>query len=165
MIYFTTFIFTLLLSHIARAVPACDDAASPEDLYDLTNDDFQLPLLTTYKVTWDGTYNNPNGNTNGVACSDGPYGLASTYPQFHNFPNFPNLGGAFDTRHGSSNCGKCWRLSSTQTGRWIYLTAIDAAGTGFNIAKDAFLALGGSMDTGSLEAYADPVPPSLCGFL
>ena len=49
MIYFTTLIFTLLLSHIARAVPACGDVASPEDQYD-TYDDGQ-PVLATYKVS------------------------------------------------------------------------------------------------------------------
>ena len=165
MIYFTTFIFTLLLSHIARAVPACDDAASPEELYDLTNDDVQQPLMATYKVTWDATYDNPSGNTNGVACSDGPYGLAGTYPHFHNFPDFPHLGGAFDTKWGSSNCGKCWKLTNKKTGRWIYFTAIDAAGGGFNIGKKAFIALnGGTVGAGTLDAEAISVPGHFCGF-
>jgi Cerato-platanin len=159
MIYFTTLIFTLLLSHIARAVPACGDVAPPEDTY---NEEL---VLASYKVTWDATYDNPDGNTNGVACSNGPNGLADHYPHFKNFPDFPYLGGAFDTKWGSSNCGKCWKLSDKKTGRWIHLTAIDAAGGGFNIGKKAFIALnGGTVGEGTLEAEAISVPRHFCGF-
>jgi len=161
MIYFTTFIFTLLLAHIARAAPACDDVASPKQLYD----DTEQAFLTTYKVTWDATYDNPNGYTSNVACSDGPYGLDTTYPQFKNFPDFPNLGGAFDTKWGSPNCGNCWKLTDKQTGRRIYFTAIDATGVGFNIGKKAFTALnGGTVGSGTLEAEAISVPRQFCGF-
>jgi Cerato-platanin len=163
MIYFTAFIFTLLLSHIARAMPTCDDAASPQDTYDMY-DDVQL-VLASYKVTWDATYDNGNGNTNSVACSNGPHGLAGDYPHFKNFPDFPYLGGAFDTKWGSSNCGKCWKLTVQKTKRSIYFTAIDAAGNGFNIGKHAFIALnGGTVGNGTLEAEAISVPRHFCGF-
>jgi len=159
MIYFTTFIFTLLLSHIARAVPACGDVASPQELYDTE------PLLATYKVTWDATYDNPNGNTNTVACSNGPHGLAGKYPLFDDFPDFPYLGGAFDVKFGSPNCGKCWKLTVKKTGRFIYFTAIDAAGSGFNIGKSAFIALnGGTVGSGTLDAEAISVAGHFCGF-
>jgi len=162
MIYFTTLIFTLLLSHIARAMPTCDDVASPEDQYDAYHDD-EL-VLATYKVTWGATYDNPNGNTLGVACSNGPHGLADTYPKFHDFPDFPFLGGAFDTKWGSSNCGKCWKLTDKKTHRWIYFTAIDAAGGGFNIGKKAFIALnGGTVGEGTLDAEATSVSRHFCG--
>jgi hypothetical protein len=157
MIYFTTFIFTLLLSHIARAAPACVDVASHQELYNTE------PL--TYKVTWDATYDNPSGNTDSVACSNGPNGLAGEYPYFNDFPDFPYLGGAFDTKWGSPNCGKCWKLTDTQTGRWIYFTAIDAAGVGFNIGKHAFIVLnGGTVGNGTLEAEAVSVAGHFCGF-
>ena len=161
MIYFTTYFFTLLLALIARAMPACDDAAS-EDVYDPTYDE-QL-VLANFKVTWDATYDNPNGNTDSVACSNGPYGLAGSYPHFKNFPGFPYLGGAFDTKWGSSNCGKCWKLTDRRTHRSIYITAIDAAGNGFNIGKHAFIALnGGTIGAGTLEAEAVSVPRHFCG--
>ena len=166
MIYFTTFYFTFLLALIARAMPACDDFA--EDVFDLTYDeptfDDEL-VLATYKVTWDATYDNPNGNTNSVACSNGPHGLAERYPHFKNFPHFPYLGGAFDTKFGSPNCGKCWKLTDKKTHRSIYVAAIDAAGTGFNIGKRAFIALnGGTVGAGTLEAEAVSVPRHFCGF-
>ena len=78
MISFTTFIFTLL-THIARAMPACGGVASPGDLYDPMYDDAQLVLrvLDNYKITWDVTYDNPNGNTKSVTCSN----LATKYPR------------------------------------------------------------------------------------
>ncbi|KAF8489422.1 Cerato-platanin [Russula emetica] len=162
MIYFTTFIFTLLLSHIARAVLACGDAASPQELYDT-----EQPNLATYKVTWDDTYDNPNGNTDSVACSNGQWGLDGAFPQFKDFPIFPYIGGAFDIKWDSPNCGKCWKLTNPQTGRRIYLTAIDAARaarTGFNISKHAFIALnGGTVGSGTLEAKAIVAHDDRCG--
>ena len=164
MIYFTSLYFTLFLALIARATPACDNAASSEDVYDPTYDDEQL-VLATYKVTFDPVYDNPNGNTLSVACSNGPHGLVDKYPHFKNFPNFPYLGGAFDTKWGSANCGKCWKLTDKKTKRFIYFTAIDAAGSGFNIGKKAFIALnGGTVGAGTLEAEAVSVPSHFCGF-
>jgi hypothetical protein len=171
MIYFATFVFTILLSHIARAMPACGDVASPEGLYDTYDDTYddeqflEQPVLDdTYKVTWDSTYDNPNGNTDSVACSNGPHGLAGTYPQFKDFPISPYIGGAFDVKWGSPNCGKCWKLYNKKTNKSISLIAIDAAGTGFNIAKEAFIKLGGNVGSGTLDAQAKQVPPSVCGF-
>ena len=163
MIHLATFIFTLLLAYIARAMPACGDFASPQGLYDTYDDDGLV--LATYKVTWDATYDNPNGNTDSVACSNGPNGLAPKYPHFKSFPDFPYLGGAFDVKWGSPNCGKCWKLTDKNTHRTIYFTAIDAAGNGFNIGKKAFIALnGGTVGAGTLEAEAISVPHHFCGF-
>ena len=166
MIYFTSIYFTLLLAVIARAAPACDDAS--EDVYNPTYDDFNYEdqlVLATYKVTWDATYDNPNGNTLSVACSNGPNGLAEKYPHFHNFPDFPYLGGAFDVKWGSDQCGKCWKLTDKKSKRSIFFTAIDAAGNGFNIGKKAFIALnGGTIGAGTLEAEAIQVPRHHCGF-
>jgi len=163
MIYFITFI--LLLLHIVRAVPACGDVASPEDLYDPTYDDVQQPLITSYKVTVDSNYDHKHGNTHSVACSNGPHGLAHRYPQFKDIPNFPYIGGAFNVRWGSPNCGKCWKLHNKKTNKSITLTAIDSARPGFNIGKHAFIKLnGGTVGSGMLEAEAKPVPHSVCGF-
>ena len=160
MIYFTSFIFTLLLAHVARAVPACDDVAAPQEIYDS-----EEPLLATYKVTWDATYDKPNGNTNSVACSNGPHGLAAKYPHFKDFHDFPYLGGAFDVKWGSPNCGKCWKLTDKKTHRFFYFTAIDSTSPGFNIGKKAFIDLnGGTIGAGTLEAEAISVPKHFCGF-
>ena len=53
MIYLTTFILTLLLSHIACATPACGDVTSPKELYEPTYADAQHTLtIVVYNVTW-----------------------------------------------------------------------------------------------------------------
>jgi len=164
MIYFTTFVLTLFLSHIARATPACADVTSPEKLYDPTYTDAQHALpIVVYDVTWSSKYGNPNGNTNNVSCSDG---LAPLYPHFRNFPLFPNIGGAFNIKWGSpNNCGECWKLTHLKTHKTIYFTAIDTATTGFNISRESFMALnGGKLGSGTLKAEANLIPRHLCGF-
>jgi Cerato-platanin len=163
MIYFTTFIFTLLLAHIARAVPGCADVASPENMYDPMYDSEQLTLGLT-KVTWTAEYGNPNGSTKGVACSE----FAPRYPHFHNFPDFPDIGGAFDILgKNSRNCGKCWKLTDTKTHRFIYLLAIDESkpGFGFVLSKQAFTALtGGTVAPPTVVVDYVPVPSHFCDF-
>ena len=146
MIYFTTVIFTLLLAHIARAVPACDDAPSSEDLYDYdpTYDDFQQPLVTEYKVKWDHKYDNKYGETKKAACGHGPHGLAHRYPYYKDFPDYPYIGGAYDVKKGSPNCGKCWKLHNKKTKKSIHFTAIDdASNHGYEVSKEAYEKLGG----------------------
>ena len=131
MIYFTTFIFTLLLAHAARAVPACGDVTSPEDMYDSMYDDEQLILATGgIRVACDAKYDNPSGDTNHTACP----GLALKYPHFKDFPSFPYIGATWDIRWGSPNCGKCWKLTSTTSHESIYLTAMDEPKPGVDVA-------------------------------
>jgi hypothetical protein len=158
MIYFTTFIFTLLLARIARAVPACGDVASPEDMYDPMYDDEQ-PMFATYPVTWNSKYGNPNGNTSTLACSS----LAALYPHFRNIPGWPYIGAAFNIQgHESPNCGKCWKLINPTTHKFIYFTAIDTAKSGFVLSKPAFVALGGGTSA-TLQVEAEQVPARFCG--
>ena len=163
MIYFTTFIFTLLLAHIARAVPACGDVASPEDMYDPMYDEEQLILGLT-EVIWDNEYGNPNGSTKGVACSE----FAPRYPHFHDFPDFPYIGGAFDILgNNSPNCGRCWKLTDPKTHKFIYLLAIGKSkpGFGFVLSKQAFIALtGGPVAPPTLGVDFGLVPRHFCGF-
>ncbi len=77
MIFVTTFILTLILSYVARAVPACGDAAPPEELY-RDEAEYYEPYEVTFDaqsiipepVWWDTKYDNPNGNTHNVTCSN-----------------------------------------------------------------------------------------------
>jgi hypothetical protein len=156
MMYFTTLIFTFLLSHVAHAMPACGDFASPQVIYD-KYDNEQL-VFDTYRATLDQTYDNPNGNTNGVACSN----LSPKYPHFKDFPTFPYVGGAPNTTFNSPNCASCWQLVNPSTGWWIYFTAIDAAGS-FNMGQNSFGALGGSVAAGAFDVEATRVDRSFCG--
>ena len=164
MIYFATLIFTLLLSQIARAKPACGDAASPQDVYN-ASDHEQYPPAASYKVVWDYIYDYRGAYTNGVVCSNTNQ-LASNFPQFSKFPAFPYLGGAFDIKWGSPTCGQCWKLTNKKTSRSIFITAIDAVWpdwAGFNIGKVAFSDLnGGVAYTDPLDVEAVPVSKTPC---
>jgi hypothetical protein len=128
MIYFITFILTLLLSHITRATPACGDVASSEELYDSTYADAQhaqhapWPPGLLYNVTWSKRYDDKNGKTKSVACSN----LADRYPYFKDFPHFPYIGGASFIYRGSEACGKCWNLTDAKTRKTIFVITIDS---------------------------------------
>ena len=155
MIYFTTFIFLHVLTHIARAVPACGNGASPEDVYNPTYDNEEL-ILTDCNLRWDPDYDNPNGDTKTHACSD----LASRYPHFGNFPTFPYVGAAYDIQGDKSpNCGKCWELVNTIAHKSIYFTAIDSAQTGIVLSEHAYDTL--NNEHCKFEAIA--VDPHFCG--
>ena len=115
-----------------------------------------------YRATYDTTFDNPTGSMNGVACSNGENGLAAQYPTFSDLPSFPNIGGAFPVRWNSPSCGSCWLLE--YEGRSVYITAIDTAGHGFNIALEALNTLtGGQGLEGSFEVEATEVDRSYCG--
>jgi hypothetical protein len=158
MIYLTTFFLTLILTHVARAVPrGCHDLISPEtetEQHGFTYGDIQpVRIPSPLKVTYDQTFDNRDGSTSNVACSNGPNGLASRYPWFGNFSSFPYIGGAYDIVWNSTNCGSCWLIYNPANGAWVYITGIDTAGSGFNIAKQAFQKLG-NVDAGSLVVEA-----------
>ena len=119
---------------------------------------------TTLKVTFDTTYDNKDGSLNNVACSNGANGLARRFATFSDIPSFPFIGGAFDVVWNSPNCGGCWTLTNAATGVSINITAIDTAGAGFNIAKEAFVQLnGGQVGQGVANVVATKVSPSVCG--
>ncbi|KAF8482072.1 eliciting plant response-like protein, partial [Russula ochroleuca] len=117
----------------------------------------------TLRATFDPTYDNKNGSLNTVACSNGANGLVGRFPTFGDIPTFPFIGGAFDVVWNSPNCGGCWNLTNPATGVSINFTAIDAAGSGFNIAQEAFVQLNGQIEKGVLDVVASKVSPSVCG--
>ncbi|KAJ8519987.1 hypothetical protein ONZ45_g3125 [Pleurotus djamor] len=99
------------------------------------------PVLST-SVTYDQTYDNPQGSLNTVACSNGPNGLLTRgYTNFKSLPNFPNIGGASAvTGWNSENCGTCWELTFTNgqgVKKTINVLAVDYAANGFNIGLTA----------------------------
>ena len=116
------------------------------------------------RATYDATFDNKAGSLNGVACSNGPNGLASRFPTFGDIPNFPFIGGAFDVVWNSPNCGGCWNITNSMMGVSIQITAIDTASAGFNIAQEAFEKLnGGQIGQGVVDVVANKVAASVCG--
>ena len=145
-----TFALALLLTHVAHALPHAEHNTRSFNI---------LNSLATFDTTFD----NPSGSLNGVACSNGPNGLAEQFPTFGNLPTFPYIGGAPGIVWDSIYCGGCWQLTNTATGSSIVMIAIDAAAT-FNIAQEAFLALnGGQIGEGVIDVLADQLPASFCG--
>src|ERR1700733_8945967 len=141
MIFSTTFsLALLLLTHVAHALPHTG----------LT------PRSTTVRATFDTTYDNPSGSLNNVACSNGANGLAARFPTFGNIPTFPFIGGAPGVVFNSPNCGGCWKLTSKHGS--LIMTAVDSAGSGFNLAQEAFVTLnGGEIGQGVLDVDAEQI--------
>lgn len=122
------------------------------------------PTSATLRTTFDPTYDNKSGSMNNAACSNGANGLSARFPTFGDVPSFPFIGGAFDVVWNSPNCGSCWNLTNAATGTSINIVAVDAAGSGFNIAQEAFVQLnGGQIGQGVLDVFASKVAPSVCG--
>jgi hypothetical protein len=162
MVYLSTFILTLFLTQIARAQPpACHDPITPESLNPDTEYNLQIP--SPLRATFDQTFDNPQGSLNGVACSNGDNGLAAKYPNFSDLPTFPYIGGAYDIAWNSPNCGGCWLITNPANGDSVYITAIDTAGAGFNIAQVAYKQLNGGELGGGLNVVAKKVNRGICG--
>ena len=133
--------------------PSKSDGKNPEP-------NMPSPLRATY----DATFNNRADSLNNVACSNGPNGLVSRFPTLGDIPNFPFIGGAFDVVWNSPNCGGCWNITNPTTGSSVQITAIDTAGSGFNIAQEAFEKLnGGQIGQGVVDVVANKVAASVCG--
>jgi hypothetical protein len=142
MIYFTTFILTILLSHIARATPACGDVASPEKLYnpaiaDAQQDQHTLLPIAKDNVRWTHKYD-PNRSTKSMACSH----LAPRYPLYGEIPFYPNIGGIWIVKDDPKFCGTCWNLTAVKTRKTIFIMVVDSSEPGwFDIPEKAFISL------------------------
>ncbi|EAU37999.1 allergen Asp f 15 precursor [Aspergillus terreus NIH2624] len=115
-------------------------------------------------VSYDQRYDVAGSSMNTVSCSDGVNGLTSKWPTFGSVPKFPHIGGS-PTIPGwnSPNCGKCYKL--TYGGKSIFVTAIDAAPGGFNLALSAMndLTNGQAVNLGRVQATYQEVAKSNCG--
>jgi hypothetical protein len=146
MIFPTTFIVTLFLAHIARALPQpCSDSTYPEAQYNLVEPESVAP----YKAVYNPTYDNPSLSLNGVACSN----LESKYGSLGHIPLFPNVGGAINTTYNSPNCGAIWKITNKKTGAFIYYVGIDSSSS-FDLSLHAFVKVGGTTAAGSVEIDA-----------
>jgi hypothetical protein len=148
MIFPTTFITTLFLAHIARALPQpCSDSTSPESQYNLVGPE---PVVANYKAVYNPTYDNPSLSLNGVACSN----LQPQYATLGKLPLFPHVGGAINTTFNSPNCGAVWKITNlAHPGLFIYYVGIDASSS-FDLSLKAFTDVGGSTAAGSVAISA-----------
>lgn len=117
-------------------------------------------------VSYDNTYDNASGSLATVACSDGSHGLMNRFPTFGSLPTFPNIGGASVVAGwNDANCGTCWELTYSGTGRSINVLVIDHAEDGFNLSQEALdnLTDGQAVQLGRIDASVQQVAPSACG--
>lgn len=123
-----------------------------------------IPSAIATAIRYDTTYDIAGQSTDTVACSDGTYGLASQFPTFGSFPDFPFLA-ASDSIPGwnSPNCGTCW--SVTYNGVTVNVLAIDHAGDGINMSLEAMNVLtnGQAQFLGTVDATVAPADASACG--
>jgi hypothetical protein len=180
-IFSTTFALALLLTQVAHALPQGPSFApptfspspfptSPTVSIPTTTPSAvpnaplpNLPTPSPLRATYDPTFDNSTGSMDGVACSNGPNGLETTFPTFGDVPSFPFVGGAFDIVWGSPNCGSCWNITNPATGLSIQMTAIDTSGVGFNLALEAFANLtNGDISAGVINVVANKVSTTPC---
>ncbi|OJA10298.1 hypothetical protein AZE42_05544 [Rhizopogon vesiculosus] len=128
-----------------------------------------LAASVPVKVTYDGTYSNPDGSLNNVACSNGANGLVTQgYTTFSSLPSFPFIGGIPGATWNSPLCGTCWQLNyTTPTGNntSVYITVVDLSAT-FNVSPETFNALTNNdlttFNSGSFTASAAQVDAANC---
>jgi len=118
-------------------------------------------------VSYDNTYDNPSGSLDTVACSDGSNGLVTKgFPTFGSLPDFPNIGGASVVAGwNSADCGTCWQLTYSGTGKSINILVVDHADDGFNISQEALddLTDGQAVQLGRIDASVTQIDASQCG--
>ncbi|PYI35240.1 Cerato-platanin-domain-containing protein [Aspergillus indologenus CBS 114.80] len=108
-------------------------------------------------VSYDTVFDTGSQSIDTVSCSN------LNYATFADIPGFPNIGGAPTVSGwGSPNCGKCYQLTYGTTS--IYVTAIDAAPGGFNIAEAAMNSLTNNQAValGRVTATYTEVDSSFC---
>ncbi|KAL2006621.1 hypothetical protein VTN00DRAFT_9289 [Thermoascus crustaceus] len=160
---------TFLAAPLAvMAVPAASPSPSPSPSFSPSpspSSKVDAAAAGTVDVKYDPAYDNPDLDLNTVSCSDGPNGLVTKgYKTAGSLPSFPRVGAAFSVSWNSPNCGKCYQL--TYNGKSIYVTAIDQATTGFNIAQEALdeLTGGQAVQLGHVQATYAEAAPANCGF-
>jgi hypothetical protein len=175
-IYFATVIFALFFTPVAHGLPQQPPSNVPTPSASSVTPTCPVsppgtasssPPISTpspLRATYDPTFDNSAGSMNGVACSNGPNGLASRFPTFGSVPSFPFIGGAFDVQWNSPNCGACWNITNPTLGTSVHIVAIDTSGVGFNLARQVFSELNdGNVDAGVIEVTATKIAPSVCG--
>ncbi|KAB8298095.1 hypothetical protein EYC80_001857 [Monilinia laxa] len=123
--------------------------------------------VSAIQVTYDPGYDNAARSLSAVACSNGPNGLETRFPQYKvqgDLPTFARIGGASTIAGWNSpNCGTCYSLK--YQGVTINILAIDHAANGFNIAESAMNTLtnGHAVELGNIDADWALLTPEQCG--
>ena len=123
-------------------------------------------LSSAISVSYDTGYDDAGRSLTAVACSDGQNGLITRYGWQNqgNVAGFPRIGGYSGIAGwNSAQCGTCYGI--TYNGNTVYVLAVDHAGDGFNIAKQAMdqLTNGQAAALGRIDAQYQQVGTNMCG--
>ncbi|KAH5067878.1 cerato platanin protein SnodProt1-like protein [Parastagonospora nodorum] len=123
-------------------------------------------LASAISVSYDQGYDDAGRSLTSVSCSDGNNGLITKYGWQNQgaVAGFPRIGGYSGIAGwNSAQCGTCYGI--TYNGNTIYVLAVDHAGDGFNIAKQAMdqLTNGQAAGLGRIDANYQQVATSTCG--
>ncbi|KAL2825131.1 Cerato-platanin-domain-containing protein [Aspergillus cavernicola] len=121
-------------------------------------------------LSYDPKYDVGTTSLGTVACSDGDYGLLTEgFTTFSSLPSFARIGGAPTIAGwGSENCGTCYQIQyapATGSPTSIFLTAVDSAPGGFNVAVEAMNLLTGGRaeELGRVDVTWTQVSRESCG--
>lgn len=126
------------------------------------------PLVA--QIVYDDNLCTGSRSLNTVSCSTGANGLITRgFSTFSTLPSFPALGGFPGVGWNSTNCGACYEVWYSGTGRSIYFTAVTDSGqaTQAVLCTSKFLELTGftrNTVPANVQAEIRAVPAYDCGF-
>lgn len=96
-------------------------------------------------ASYDPVYDTSSLSTLSVTCSDGTNGLYTKgYQTLGALPGFPRVGAIETvTQWNSPNCGKCYKVTWTDTGASINIIGVDRATSGIVLSLGALNELTG----------------------
>jgi hypothetical protein len=140
-------------------------------------------IASAISVSYDTGYDDASRSLTAVSCSDGTNGLITKYGWQNQgaVAGFPRIGGYSGIAGWNSaqvsnelsssaiqplttfKCGTCYGV--TYNGKTVYVLAVDHAGDGFNLAKQAMdeLTNGQAAALGRIDANYAQVAVSNCG--
>ncbi|KAJ2929338.1 hypothetical protein H1R20_g7753, partial [Candolleomyces eurysporus] len=126
------------------------------------------PLIAN--IVYDDALCVPTRSLNTVSCSTGANGLITRgYATCSALPSFPALGGFPGVGFNSTNCGACYEIWYSGTGRAVYFTAVSDSGLPNQavLCTSKFLELTGftrNTVPADVEVEIRAVPAYDCGF-
>ena len=143
MILLTTFIATLFLTQIARAVPqACQYPISPQS--STPEGHYRSSTTVTYTAKKESKYDSEKGKLKKTSCAQSQ--LARDFPTFGEVPFFDKIGGALKTPTTIPlhPCGTIWELTNTVNNSFTaFVVSVDSAtGADFDVSSSVYKALG-----------------------
>lgn len=112
----------------------------------------------TETVTYNPIYDNGSLNLSTTACAQ--WAKDNNFKTLSDVPNFPYIGASSIVANGNvANCGQCSSITDPETDETIFVTVVDAAGTGYVLSFAALnnVTDGQGANLGSFQGIIDGV--------